>query len=98
MSGCPTLYVKADISKKASALIAAGAGDRIREGVELLLQNDLPEGGGGVCDAGALLQRGLGLLASSPYEALGIPLGCKTIDVKKAYRKMALRYHPGNSI
>lgn len=80
---------------QATALIGTGEGAKVKEGVELLLTNDVPESGPGVSDAGALLQRGLGLLASSPYEALGIPVGCGTIDVRKAYKKMALKYHPG---
>lgn len=91
----PSLYVSADVSKRALALINAGHGDKVKEGVELLLNNDSTELAPGRLDAGSLLQRGLGMLASSPYEALGIPVGCGTIDVRKAYKKMALKYHPG---
>lgn len=91
----PTLFVHTDISRRAAALIGTGSGAKVKEGVELLLVNDTPESGPGISDAGTLLQRGLGLLASSPYEALEIPVGCGTIDVRKAYKKMALKYHPG---
>lgn len=97
MSSGPSLYVSIDISRRAEKLINVGSGDKIREGVELLLQNDVPgdSPAPGTTDAGRVLQRGLALLASSPYEALGIAVGCKTIDVRKAYKKMALKYHPG---
>ena len=35
---------------------------------------------------------------TDPYEVLGLRPNCSSEDVKKAYRKMALRYHPGMCI
>jgi hypothetical protein len=96
----PSIFVPVDVSRRAEVLISGGTGQKIREGVELLLQNDIPETdvrfAGPKSDAGSLLQKGLGMLASSPYDALDLAVGAQTIDVRKAYRKMALKYHPGN--
>jgi DnaJ-class molecular chaperone len=77
----------------------------IREAVELVLKSDLgadtggqkPVSGEKVVDAGALLQKGLQILANNPYAALDIQLGVQTMDVHKAFRKMALKYHPDKS-
>ena len=30
------------------------------------------------------------------YDVLGIPKGASKDDIKKAYRKLALKYHPDN--
>ena len=43
MSSCPTLYVSVDIATRAERLICTGNGDKLRDGVELLLKNDLTE-------------------------------------------------------
>lgn len=76
-------------------MIKKGTGDSVRQGVELLLKNDLKSAQApGAVDAGADLQKGLAILANSPFDALGIDLASKTIDVRKAYKKMALKYHP----
>lgn len=103
----PTLWVTPIIFKKASDLLGPSLrevsnGAPIREAVELVLKSDLgaenggqkPKGDEKVVDAGALLQKGLQILANNPYAALDIELGVKTIDVRKAFRKMALKYHP----
>ena len=29
-----------------------------------------------------------------PYQVLGIKRGCSLIDIKKAYKKMAMKWHP----
>ena len=43
-------------------------------------------------DAGSLLK---GLAdTNKPHEALDVPIGAQTTDIKKAFRKMALKYHP----
>ena len=31
----------------------------------------------------------------NPYEALGLEVSASTEDVKKAYKKLALKHHPG---
>jgi len=30
----------------------------------------------------------------NPYQVLGLPMGCSSSDIKTAYRKLALKYHP----
>lgn len=45
-------------------------------------------------DSGALLKNGLDQLSSGPHIALGLDIGAKTIDVKKNFKKLALKYHP----
>jgi DnaJ-class molecular chaperone len=66
--------------------------------VELLLKSDLAvvtdAGNSDSFDAGALLKEGLNFLANCPFEALDINLASQTIDVRKAYKRLALKYHP----
>jgi hypothetical protein len=94
MSLKPTLFVSNEVSSKASALIAKGTGQQVREGVELLLNSDLCKGASpdarpaNSVDAGELLQKGLNILANAPFDALDIPLSSQTIDVRKAYKKV----------
>lgn len=93
MSG-PSLYVPIAIAKEGKQLIAKG-GDSVRQGVELLLKNDLKDVGANIAgsvDAGSDLQKGLAILANSPFDALGVDIGAGTIDIRKAYKKMALKY------
>jgi curved DNA-binding protein CbpA len=119
---CPTLYVTPSIAKQAQQLIKTQIGSSIREGLELLLKQDLSlhsltsspsvasgagtaSGAGGAnfspflppvgsINVGELLQQGLCSLANSPHDALDLVLNAQTIDVRKAYKKMALKYHP----
>jgi hypothetical protein len=95
MSGGPSLYVPAAIAKEAKQFIYKGAGDSVRKGVELLLKNDLKDVGDNVAgsvDAGSDLQKGLAILANSPFDALGVDICAGTVDIRKAYKKMALKY------
>lgn len=95
MSSGPSLYVPSAIASEAKQLIAKGAGDAVRQGVELLLKNDLKDVGANIAgsvDAGSDLQRGLAALANSPFDALGVDIGAGTVDIRKAYKKMALKY------
>ena len=95
MSGGPSLFVPSAIAREAKQLLGKGAGDSVRQGVELLLKNDLKDVGqniAGSVDAGSDLQKGLAILANSPFDALGVDLGAGTIDIRKAYKKMALKY------
>ena len=100
----PSIFVPVDIFRRADMLLKKSDGASIREGVELILQNDISvmitgaKPSPGNVDAGKLLHNGLSHLANSPFEALSIPIGSQTIDVRKAYKKMALKYHPGDSI
>ena len=96
------------IGQGGGGALGGGGGGGLRQGVELLLKSDLKldsagagtSGGGagtggkgkGAVDAGEVLQRGLAALANSPFDALGIDLNAGTVDVRKAYKKMALKY------
>ena len=88
----PSLYVPAAIAKEAKLFISRGVGDSVRQGVELLLKNDLKDNRSGSVDAGSDLQKGLAILANSPFDALGVDIGAGTMDIRKAYKKMALKY------
>ena len=96
----PTLWVPANVYREANAVLGSGGsagGQAVREAVEKVLNNDSgvqTEKPAGLVDAGALLKKGLSALASNPHEALGVPIGAQTTDIKKAFRKMALKYHP----
>eukprot|EP00606_Chrysophyceae_sp_TOSAG23-5_P001292 GSChrysophyteH2.ASY1.ANO1.610.1 assembled CDS len=95
----PTLFVPTAVFRQAQTLMAKGnSGQSVREAVEMVLKNDsgvtAEAGKAGQTDAGALLKEGLATLANNPHEALGVPIGAQTVDVKKAFRKMALKYHP----
>ena len=100
MSG-QTLWVPTDIFRKADILLrGTSSGQAVKEGIELLLNCDLsvagedPGPGPRRVDASGLLTKGLASLQNNPHEALGIPIGAKTQDIRKAYKKAALRYHP----
>lgn len=97
-------------SKADALLRKGGSGGKegigvTKEAIELLLQNDLAfkvDGKGAPNnpiatngkDAGALLSKGLALLVNNPHDTLGVDIGAQTIDIRKAYKKMALKYHP----
>lgn len=99
---CPSLYVDNQIAKKAEILINKNIGSSVREGLEILLTNDLSIGQdlgsfvppSGSKNVGELLQNGLRILANAPHSTLDIDLSAQTVDVRKAYKKMALKYHP----
>lgn len=100
MAGKPVIVPK-EIFKKSSDLIGKRTTDATKEGVELLLKNNLYIEGGSndirsdQVDAAQLLSGGLAVLSKTPFEILGVPVGAKTQDIRKAYKKMALKYHPG---
>lgn len=41
---------------------------------------------------GPLVQEGLSMLVNYPFDALDISLESETVDVRKAYKRMALKY------
>lgn len=95
------VWVPSDVFRKADTLLrGASSGQAVKEGVELLLKSDLtvagqdPGPGLGRVDASGLLAKGLAALQNNPHEALGIPVGAKTQEIRKAYKKAALLYHP----
>eukprot|EP00602_Paraphysomonas_sp_CaronLab_P005155 CAMPEP_0185035766 /NCGR_PEP_ID=MMETSP1103-20130426/27728_1 /TAXON_ID=36769 /ORGANISM="Paraphysomonas bandaiensis, Strain Caron Lab Isolate" /LENGTH=805 /DNA_ID=CAMNT_0027573011 /DNA_START=118 /DNA_END=2532 /DNA_ORIENTATION=- len=95
----PSVFVPHDKFRRAAVMIRKKTGQDVRDGVELLLKSDITvsdqaEDSSGSTDAGELLQQGLHFLANYPFEALDITLGSQTIDVRKAYKKLALKYHP----
>jgi curved DNA-binding protein CbpA len=104
MSGC-TVWVSYDVFRKADVLIGGtrditAPGQSIREGIELLLKGNLTIDGDnagsrtGSVDASVLLAKGFTMLRNNPYEALGLQTGAKTQEIRKAYKKAALLYHP----
>ena len=104
MSGC-TVWVSYDVFRKADILIGGtrevtAPGQSIREGIELLLKGNLTVDGDnagsrtGSVDASVLLAKGFTMLRNNPYEALGLQAGAKTQEIRKAYKKAALLYHP----
>ena len=104
MSGC-TVWVSCDIFRRADILIGGARevtapGQNIREGIELLLKGNLTNDGDnaasrtGSVDASTLLAKGFTMLHNNPYEALGLQAGAKTQEIRKAYKKAALLYHP----
>jgi len=85
-----------DISLRAEQLCARG---NFIEGVEIMLMNNLykadgpvvPVPGSGQKDVSALLKRALGHLARTPFDTLGVSIDASMIDVRKAYKKLALK-------
>ena len=64
----------------------------LRDAIELLLcseVDDLKPGKGR--DAVKLLQKGLAALAKAPHQALSIDIGANTQEIRKAYKKLALK-------
>jgi curved DNA-binding protein CbpA len=96
-SDCPSIFIPKDISLKVIEFMKLQSGSSIRDGVELILKHDLALAGtsssDGV-DVGSYLKYGLSFLAQSPYETLGVPLTADEATIRKAYKKMALKYHP----
>ena len=88
----PTLYVSDKTRRAAEQLLRKGTGDSARDAVAMLLMDD--GGGVGGTDCGALLSKGLAEVIKRPHEALGVAAGASEGDVRKAFRKQALRYHP----
>jgi curved DNA-binding protein CbpA len=100
-----TVWVSIDVFRKADFLLKGAGGPNssgraLKDGVQLLLMSDLSVGGEdpgpgpGRVDATGLMAKGLAALSNNPYEALGVPVGAKTVEIRKAYKKAALMYHP----
>eukprot|EP01035_Chromulina_nebulosa_P068855 gene68855-94366_t len=103
------VVVPVDILRKADDFIRLGTRgvtatnvNSVRAGVELLLQNNLVISSSsesvkilaGQADASNLLKKGLTLLSNTPFETLEVNIGARTQDIRKAYKKLALKYHP----
>lgn len=95
-----TVFVSSDIALQGADLVSAGAVPNVKKGVELLLLNNVYVVGGpatagrGQVDVSSLLRQGLDFLMKSPHETLGVPVGCRTPEIRKAYKRHALKYHP----
>ena len=93
------IIVSKDIGKRAEGLIASG-GSNVTKGIELLLvenvysEGNISSAGPNQVDCSSTYKRGLKILQDTPFDVLGIDLGCQTLDVRKAYKKLALKYHP----
>ncbi len=94
------MFVPPGTLSKAKAMIDSRDGNQIRDGVELLLKADLskPENAAEVngrkVDCSNLLKKGLDSMSEAPHQALGLDLAAQTIDIKKNFKKLALKYHP----
>lgn len=93
------VIVTRDVGRRAENLIVAGGSGTILKGVELLLQENVyiagdVKPGPNQIDCSTLLKKGLNTLQSMPFELLGIDFNSGTMDVRKAYKKLALKYHP----
>ena len=64
----------------------------MRDAIELLLCSEMEESKAAKGrDAGKLLQKGLAALAKQPHQALGVDIGANTQEIRKAYKKLALK-------
>ena len=95
-------FVPPKIAIEGAELISSGVKNslpgNVVKGVELMLLNSCIDSSiilkGGQSDVTVLLRQGLDYLSKSPYEALGVPVGSKTVQIRKAFKKSALKYHP----
>ncbi|KAH8075692.1 tRNA-Phe hydroxylase [Aureococcus anophagefferens] len=86
----PSLPVSAAALRHADLLFAKReTSDAAREAAYALLNDN-----GGTLEGGALLKKCLAAVVADPYGSLGIEPGADESAIKKAYRKLALKYHP----
>ena len=94
------VLVPRDVARRAEALIGSGAPPSVLRGIEMLLQQNMksdnlpPITGPQFADCSTALKRGLTILSNTPFDVLGLPMEARTADVRKAYKKLALKYHP----
>jgi curved DNA-binding protein CbpA len=94
------VIVTRDVGRRAENLIVAGGSGTVLKGVELLLHENIyvpgteAKVGPTQMDCSGLLKKGLNLLQAMPFDLLGLDLNSATVDVRKAYKKLALKYHP----
>lgn len=94
------VIVPKEVARRAEAMIASGAPPSVLRGVELLLQQNMKSDsmptalGLQFADCTATLKKGLAVLANAPFDVLGVNTEARTVDVRKAYKKLALKYHP----
>ena len=86
----PSLPVSAAALRRADLLFKKGdQASAPREAAYALLCDE-----GGTFDGGALLKKCLAAVAQNPYGALGLTTDATDAQIKKAFRSLALRYHP----
>ena len=91
------VIVPKDVAKRAEAMIATGAPPSVLRGVELLLQQNMKSdsmptvSGPQFSDCTASLRKGLAVLSNAPFDVLGLNTEARTVDVRKAYKKLALK-------
>jgi curved DNA-binding protein CbpA len=92
----PSIIIPKEIAQMVIDLMKQQGGSTIRDGVELILKHDLAltcSTSDGI-EVGSYLKFGLSFLAQSPYETLGVTSTADEATIRKAYKKMALKYHP----
>ena len=86
----PSLPVSAAALRRADLLFKKGdQASAPREAAYALLCDE-----GGTFDGGALLKKCLAAVAQNPYGSLGLTTDATDAQIKKAYRKLALKLHP----
>ena len=86
----PSLPVSAAALRRADLLFKKGdQASAPREAAYALLNDE-----GGTFDGGALLKKCLAAVAQNPYGSLGLTTDATDAQIKKAYRKLALKLHP----
>lgn len=101
----PSIFIKEEISIEVKNLINQKTGLSVRNGIEIILKNDLNNNNSSSLngnneinlnsiDVGDILREGLLFLALCPFDTLDIPLNADINQIRKAYKKMALKYHP----
>jgi curved DNA-binding protein CbpA len=83
-----SVRVPPGVCKAAKALISAG---KSHEGLAAILVGKIDSGGE---DVTIYFEHEIQRLISDRYAGLGVETGCEPKDVKKAYRKLVLKYHP----
>eukprot|EP01039_Chlorochromonas_danica_P012018 gene12018-13646_t len=100
MASSSVIIVPKEIGRRADGLINSGVSSSVIKGVELLLQENIYIDGGSALpainqlDCSVLFRKGTNALQNVPFDLLGVEVNCQTVDVRKAYKKLALKYHP----
>lgn len=100
----PAVIVPVGIFYQSEKLIKKEKGQFVREGLELLLNNNLSQNetdpaelSADAKSADAIIEIGISWLVKYPHAALGVAINSDIPTIRKAFKKMALKYHPDKS-